>query len=297
MIREIQEFINYLHEEKQATKNTEISYARDLRKMSEYFTEQGIYDVSVVTPTILNSYIAFLEKEGRKPATISRSIASMKAFFQYVEKKYSLPYDPSKKLKAPRIEKKMPAILTKDEVTRLLAQPSGDSAKELRDKAMLELLYATGIRVSELISLKVSDIDLQMEYVVCADAHRERIIPFGKVAKSALNQYLEYGRPKLAKDEGEEWLFTNCSGVSMSRQGFWKLIKAYGKKAGIQEEITPHMLRHSFAAHLVSNGADLKSVQEMMGYSDISTTQIYVQASQKRLREVYMQTHPRELAQ
>lgn len=293
MNQDIQNFIQYLHLVKQTSENTEVSYARDLRKMSQFLESQGIIAVGEVTATSLNSYILFLEKEGMKPSTISRSIASMKAFYHYLDREHQLRTDPSERLKAPRIEKKMPAILSLEEVTRLLEQPSGNSPKEQRDKAMLELLYATGIRVSELIALKVSDVNLSMEYLVCTDGHKERIIPFGTVAKEALSRYMQEGRKKLIEDDTCEWLFTNCSGQAMSRQGFWKLIKSYGRKAGIEAEITPHMLRHSFAAHLVSNGADLKSVQEMLGHSDISTTQIYTQASQSRIREVYLKAHPR----
>lgn len=293
MTQDIQDFIQYLHQEKQTSANTEVSYARDLKKMHQYLCEQGIDNASEVTATVLNSYVLFLEKEGRKPATISRSIASMKAFYHYMEKKKKLVTDPSERLKAPKIEKKLPTILTTEEVTRLLEQPGGNSAKELRDKAMLELLYATGIRVSELISLKVEAVNLKMEYLSCSDGHRERIIPFGNIARQALENYLEKGRPNLIEDEAVEWLFTNCSGQAMSRQGFWKLMKSYGKKAGIEAEITPHMLRHSFATHMISNGADLKSVQEMLGHSDISTTQVYAQVGQKRMREVYMKAHPR----
>lgn len=293
MTQDIQNFIQYLHQVKKTSENTEVSYARDLKKMNEYLMAQGIHDASEVTATSLNGYVLFLEQEGRKPATISRSIASMKAFYHYMEKERRVPVDPSERLKAPKIEKKMPTILTPEEVTRLLEQPGGTSPKELRDKAMLELLYATGIRVSELISLKVSDVNLAMEYLTCSDSHKERIIPFGSIAKEALGRYLELGRQKLVGDEKEEWLFTNCSGQQMSRQGFWKLIKSYGKKAGIEAEITPHMLRHSFAAHMVGNGADLKSVQEMLGHSDISTTQVYAQMGQRRMREVYVKAHPR----
>lgn len=293
MTQDIQDFIQYLHEVKQTSENTEVSYARDLKKMHQYLSAQGICDLREVTATSLNSYVLFLEKEGRKPATISRSIASMKAFYHYMEKEKHIAADPSEQLKAPKIEKKMPTILTPEEVTRLLEQPCGTSPKELRDKAMLELLYATGIRVSELISLKVGDVNLKMEYLACSDAHKERIIPFGTIAKEALQQYIEQGRPRLLEDDTEDWLFTNCSGQAMSRQGFWKLIKSYGRKAGIEAEITPHMLRHSFAAHMVSNGADLKSVQEMLGHSDISTTQIYTQVNPNRIREVYLKAHPR----
>lgn len=293
MNQDIQNFIQYLHLVKQTSENTEVSYARDLRKMSQFLESQGIIAVGEVTATSLNSYILFLEKEGMKPSTISRSIASMKAFYHYLDREHQLRTNPSELLKAPRIEKRMPVILSLEEVTRLLEQPNGNSPKEQRDKAMLELLYATGIRVSELIALKVSDVNLSMEYLVCTDGHKERIIPFGTVAKEALSRYMQEGRRKLIEDDTCEWLFTNCSGQAMSRQGFWKLIKSYGRKAGIEAEITPHMLRHSFAAHLVSNGADLKSVQEMLGHSDISTTQIYTQASQSRIREVYIKAHPR----
>lgn len=294
MTQDIHNFIQYLHQEKHTSANTEVSYARDLSKMSQYLVEQGIDEAQEATPTVLQSYILFLEREGTKPSTICRSIASIKAFYHYMEKEYHLPSNPSEDLKAPKIEKRLPTVLTTEEVSRFLEQPNGTSAKELRDKAMLELLYATGIRVSELISLKVEDINLQMEYLTCADLHRERVIPFGDVARDALKNYLVYGRPKLITDENEERLFTNCSGGAMSRQGFWKLVKAYGKKAGIETEITPHTLRHSFAAHLISNGADLKSVQEMLGHADISTTQVYAQVGQKGIREVYVKSHPRK---
>lgn len=293
MTQDIQNFIQYLHEEKQTSANTEVSYARDLKKMQQFLLAQGICSVGEVTATSLNSYILFLEKEGRKPATISRSIASMKAFYHYMEKERRVVSDPSERLKAPKIEKKIPTILTTEEVNRLLEQPGGISPKELRDKAMLELLYATGIRVSELISLKVENVNLAMEYLICSYMNKERMIPFGSIAKDALGRYLEQGRPRFATEETGDWLFTNCSGQPMSRQGFWKLIKAYGKRAGIEAEITPHMLRHSFAAHMVNNGADLKSVQEMLGHSDISTTQVYAQMEAKRMREVYIKAHPR----
>ena len=294
MKEEIGKFIEYLHVEKQTSKNTEVSYERDLRKMSQYLKWQEIDSVKAVTATSLNSYVMYLEQNGMKPATISRSIASMKAFFTYLHKNRLIETDPSEVLKAPKIEKKLPSVLTTEEMTQLLEQPSGNSPKELRDKAMLELLYATGIRVSELISLKLADINLQMEYINCIDAHKERIIPFGKKAKEALKVYLKEGRSKLVDNDESEWLFTNCSGQSMSRQGFWKLIKYYGTKAGIESEITPHTFRHSFAAHMVGNGADLKAVQEMLGYADISATQIYAELNQdKKIRDVYMSTHPR----
>ncbi len=290
----IGKFIEYLHMEKQTSKNTEVSYERDLKKMCQYMEGQGIISVREINTTGLNSYVLYLEQNGMKPSTISRSIASMKAFFLYLYKVHQIDEDPSEKIKAPKIEKKLPSVLSTEEITQLLKQPSGNSPKELRDKAMLELLYATGIRVTELISLKTSDINLQMEYINCVDAHKERVIPFGKKAKEALKNYLNEGRPKLVEDEESEWLFTNCSGQAMSRQGFWKLIKLYGGKAGIESEITPHTLRHSFAAHMVANGADLKSVQEMLGYADIAATQVYAQMNQSgKIRDVYMSAHPR----
>lgn len=294
MKEDILQFIEYLHTEKQTSKNTEVSYERDLRKLCFFLEAEGISTLNGVTETSLRAYLMSLEQEGMKPATISRNIASMKAFFAYYVKFHKLETDPAERLKAPKIEKKLPAILTTEQMEQLLEQPSGNSPKELRDKAMLELLYATGIRVSELISLRLSDVNLQMEYLTCADNHKERIIPFGKKAKEALRIYLRDGREKLVAQEACEWLFTNCSGQTMSRQGFWKLIKSYGEKAGIDTEITPHTLRHSFAAHMVGNGADLKSVQEMLGYSDISAAQIYAQMNnQGKIRDVYLKAHPR----
>ena len=273
--------------------NTAVSYERDLKKLEGYLRDQGITHVTEITTTGLNSYILFLEKEGKKPSTISRSIASMKAFFTYLRRQGILKEDLAEELHAPKIEKKVPEILSPEEVERLLDQTKGSTPKELRDCAMLELLYATGIRVSELIHLQMEDINLQMEYIKCKDAHKERIIPFGNVAREAVFRYLDHGRTEFVKEKENPWLFTNCFGQPMSRQGFWKLIKGYGKKAGIRHEITPHTLRHSFAAHLVHNGADLHAVQEMLGHSDISTTQIYARMNQSHIREVYAKAHPR----
>ena len=280
MNQDIHNFIQYLHQEKQTSENTELSYERDLKKMSLYLTELGVNRVDAVTPEVLNSYIIEQEQSGLKPATVSRSIASMKAFFHYEELEQKISDDPALNLKAPKVEKKAPSILTTEETDRLLSQPKENSPKGLRDKAMLELLYATGIRVSELISLKLTDVDLSTGYITCVDAHKERVIPITPVAKDTLVRYIREGRPQLVKDENSVWLFTNCSGEAMSRQGFWKLIKSYGKRAGIESEITPHILRHSFAAHLVCSGADLKIVQEILGHSDISTTQVYAHMNQ-----------------
>ncbi|MCI9082302.1 MAG: site-specific tyrosine recombinase XerD [Lachnospiraceae bacterium] len=294
MTDEIQKFIQYMKEVRRTSENTIVSYERDLKKLNQYFADQGILRAEQITATGLNSYILFLEKQGRKPATISRNIASLKAFFHYLQKDGYLKQNVAGELKAPKVEKKIPSVLTEEETFRLLEQAKGNSPKELRDRAMLELLYATGIRVSELVSLRLSDINLQMEYITCRDGGKERIIPFGTEAKLAVEQYLQQGRKILLAKNDSTYLFTNCSGQAMSRQGFWKLVKLYGKKAGITGELTPHTLRHSFAVHLVSNGADIRSVQEMLGHADISTTQMYAQIGENKVREVYAKTHPRE---
>ena len=293
METEINAFIIYLHNIKKTSENTEVSYRRDLMKAQAFFREQGIEDVRKITSTNLNSYVLYLEKNKFSAATISRSIASLKAFYHYMYREGMVSEDASEILHAPRIEKKIPEVLSMEEVVKLLEQPCGGTSKEIRDKAMLELLYATGIRVTELIPLKLPDINLQLGYLVCRDSGKERIIPFGNEAKTALGRYLEGTRGDMISDQDSEYLFTNFSGKPMSRQGFWKLIKHYAKKAGITADITPHTLRHSFAAHLVENGADLRCVQEMMGHSDISTTQVYANMGRSRLREVYAKAHPR----
>ena len=293
----INSFISYLHNVKKTSDNTAMSYRRDLNKVYNFMLEQGIGDVKEITVTNLNSYILYLEKNKFSAATISRNIASIKAFYYFMLKEGMVSTDVSDVLKAPKIEKKVPGVLSTSEIIRLLDQPTGISPKELRDKAMLELLYATGIRVSELISLKVSDLNLQMGYIICFDANRksgkERIIPFGNAARTAIMKYLSSGRERMVEDPENIFLFVNCSGQPMSRQGFWKLIKFYARKAGINTDITPHTLRHSFAAHLVENGADLQIVQEMLGHSDISTTQIYANMHHNRMRDVYAKAHPR----
>ena len=293
MEKQINDFMEYLHGVKKTSANTELSYKRDLNKLVKYLAMQGIDDVSKVTVTNLQSYILYLEKNNFAAATVSRNIASIKALFHYLFKEGVVASDVSEMLKAPKIEKKLPEILTTEEVNKLLDQPRGVLPKEVRDRAMLELLYATGIRVSELINLKVSDVNLQVGYIICRDAHKERVVPFGAPAKRALTDYLRNTRSVLIQDKTSDVLFTNCQGQPMRRQGFWKLIKYYAKKAGITTDITPHTLRHSFAAHLVENGADLRSVQEMLGHSDISTTQIYANMTQNKIREVYAKNFPR----
>ena len=289
----IQNFIAYMHETKSTSTNTEMSYKRDLMKVSKFLSEKGISNLNSISEQDLAEYIADLSSQGFKAATISRNIASLKAYFHYLTAQGLVKKDISVSLHAPKIEKKVPEIMTLEEINSLLAQPSGNTPKEIRDKAMLELLYATGIRVTELITLKVSDLNLTSDTLVLVDSKKTRTVPFGKPAKDALVRYLDGTRENMLEDKGSEYLFANCSGQSMSRQGFWKLIKYYAKKAGIEADITPHTLRHSFAAHLVENGADLKSVQEMLGHSDISTTQVYANMNQNHLREVYAKAHPR----
>lgn len=290
---EIQEFIGYLHNTRGTSKNTEVSYERDLKKLEEYLTQEGLEDVEQVTPTTLQSYVLYMERKKFAASSISRSVASIRAFFQYECQQKGWKGNPAEILKAPKIEKKMPGILTVDQVDLLLKQPKENTAKGIRDRAMLELLYATGIRVSELISLTLNDINLKLGYLTCSGTEKERVIPFGSTAKQAAEHYMEGAREQLLGGRQSELLFVNCSGKSMSRQGFWKVLKSYAAAAGIEQDITPHTLRHSFAAHLVQNGADLKSVQEMMGHSDISTTQIYMKLNVNKLRDVYMKAHPR----
>lgn len=294
MVMEIKQFVTYLRDVKKTSKNTEVSYQRDLMQMASYLEDQGIRDLDKVTKTSLNSYILYLEKAGRATTTISRTLASMKAFFHYEFSEGNIRRDPAELLKAPKIQKKAPTILSIEEVSRFLSQPAGDTPKEIRDKAMLELLYATGIRVSELINLHIADVNLGVGFITCRDEHKERMIPFGKVAKQALTTYMNEGRGILLKGKESDWLFTNCNGRPMSRQGFWKIVKFYGEKAGIQADITPHSLRHSFAAHLLRGGADIHAVQAMLGHSDMATTQMYMNYTKgDTVRQVYAGAHPR----
>lgn len=290
----IDQFLLYARDVKKATPNTLLSLKRDLIKMSEFFHEQGIDNVNRINDTQMNAYMLYLEKNDLATSTISRYVSSIKSFFGYLNKERIIDKEPTYSLKAPKVVKKTPDILSVEQVDRLLSQPDTSKPKGVRDKAMLELLYATGMRVSELITLKTEDINLQMGYITCSENGRERVIPFGTPARQAVLEYIKYARMQFAGKDDSELFFTNCSGGSMSRQGFWKIIKGYGEKAGIIEEITPHTLRHSFAAHLVQNGADLRSVQEMLGHSDISTTtQIYANLASGKIREVYTKAHPR----
>ncbi len=289
----INQFVSFLRDIKHVSENTAISYKRDLMKMSGYYGKQGIISPEKVTETNMNTYILWLEKNGCAPTTISRYIASIKSYFHYLLQMGRVKKDPTMLLKGPVLEKKNPNVLSVETIACLLQQPSGDGVKEIRDKAMLELLYATGMKASELISLEMNDVNLNLGYVVCRDKKKERIVPFGLSAKEAINRYLDYSREELLKGKESDIFFLNCSGKKMSRQGFWKIIKYYGERAGIKEEITPQILRHSFAMHLVENGANLHAVQEMMGHSVVATTQIYANMKRTKLNEEYSKAHPR----
>lgn len=292
MLNQISKFIEYIHTEKNSTENTEVSYKRDLIKMSEYLKQNDITNLADVTREVLESYVDYMEEQGKASSTISRTIASMKNFFHYAERQGWVAISPAEMLKAPKLDKKAPSILTVEQMDCLLSQPGNKTLKDLRDKAMLELLYATGIRVSELINLTVADVDMEQECISCHGRDKVRTVPFGSQAKKALEVYMNEARSEIVTSTGVPYLFTNCNGEQMSRQGFWKLIKYYGKKAGIKEEITPHTFRHSFAAHLLENGADLKDVQDMLGHADISTTQLYLTMKKAHIRDSYA-VHPR----
>ena len=288
-------FINYIHRIKGTSDNTEVSYQRDLFKLADYLqSEADITDWSQVTATDLNSYMLYMEKNNYAASSVSRSVASMRAFFRYMAKRGKISDDPAEELKPPHIEKKAPLILTVEEINMLLEAPDTSSAKGMRDSAMLELLYATGMRVSELIGLRMEDVNLQHGYVICHDRTKERVIPFSHSCKGALEHYLDGPRESFVNGKDEGFLFMNIQGKKLSRQGFWKMLKGYAQSAGIRKDITPHTLRHSFATHMIQNGADLRSLQEMLGHSDIASTQIYADAGIQYMMKVYSKAHPRK---
>ncbi len=288
----IQSFTDYLQTEKKSVKKYRSLLSARSSKAGSFFEGTRNRKTGADECNGFKFYLLYLSGN-TLPATISRSIAAIHMFCQYACQEGKMVSDPSKALQPPRVERKMPEILSIAEVDLLLRQPKTDTPKGIRDKAMLEMLYATGIRVSELIHLKTQDVNLMMGYITCRD-EKERIVPFGGPAKKALEQYLGSARAALMHGREDNVLFVNCSGGPMSRQGFWKILKSYAKSAGITADITPHTLRHSFATHLLQNGADLKSVQEMMGHADISTTQMYLHLGVNKIRDVYRKTHPRK---
>lgn len=289
----IELFLSYLIENKELSANTLESYKRDIRQFENYLKEHAL-TLDKVTKTIIITYLIVLQKTGKATSTISRNLASIRCFYQFMQNERYIDTDPSANLESPKVEKKLPSVLTKKEVELLLEQPVPTDAKGARDKAMLELLYATGIRVSELISLEISNIDLNSGLIVCRNSEvKFRSIPLGNIAIKYLKIYLNDFRRKLCSDEENTLLFVNFHGQKMTRQGFWKIIKYYTAKAKINKTITPHTLRHSFAVHLIENGADLQAIQEMLGHSDISTTQVYSKLNKNKIKEVYSKTHPR----
>ncbi|BBU40091.1 tyrosine recombinase XerD [Aeribacillus pallidus] len=292
----IQDFIHYLTVERGLANNTIVSYERDLKSYKQFLNEKlNIQEVQNIQRYHILKYLHFLKDQGKSSKTIARHIASIRAFHQFLLREKAADEDPSVHIETPQIERKLPKVLSLEEVERLLETPELTSPIGYRDKAMLELLYATGIRVSEMVHLNLSDVHLIMGFIRCyGKGKKERLVPIGEKATKALEEYLEKGRPKLVRQKHKtDALFLNHHGKRISRQGFWKNLKSIAVKAGIQKELTPHTLRHSFATHLLENGADLRAVQEMLGHADISTTQIYTHVTKTRLKDVYKMYHPR----
>lgn len=282
-------FATYLYEEKNLSENTLLSYKRDLMLYSDYLTGKKKDYIKVDKKDIL-SYLEFLKKSGKAVSTISRNIASLRAFYLYLYEENKIEANPSADIKYEKNTRKVPGILTGKEIDKLFSQPDITVFKGLRDKAMLEVLYATGIRVSELINLKAENINIKMGYITCDKKDKKRIIPLHDEAIDILKVYLKKYKDLFKKGK---YIFVNSEGNAISRQGFWKIIKEYAKKAKIKKEITPNTLRHSFAAHLIQNGADLKSIQQMLGHADISTTQIYNNFTNSRITQIYKNAHPK----
>lgn len=289
----VKEYTSFMTDIRHKSLNTVESYKRDVTQYISYLDGTGVTDISSTTKTTVLSYLLYLQKEGRASSTVSRTLASLRSYYLFMMQNGVVKSNPTSNLEAPHVEKKIPKILSGEEVELLLEQPKNCDNKGIRDKAMLELLYATGIRVSELINLDVSDVNVPMSFARCKGGKKERIIPMGHQAKDALENYINNVRKYMVKDENETALFVNCSGAQSFKTGFWKLIKYYQHIAGIETDITPHTLRHSFAAHLLENGADLHSIQEMMGHADISSTQVYSRMMNSKIKDVYAKAHPR----
>ncbi|MBQ1352100.1 MAG: site-specific tyrosine recombinase XerD [Oscillospiraceae bacterium] len=288
----VKAFEVYLKQEKKASENTCHSYLSDVLQFIQYILEQG-GQPSEATLQMVENYVAYLTEKGRSVATITRCISSLRCFYQFLEREGIAKQNPVQGITLAKVERKLPEILTSKEVELFLEQPKCVDCKGCRDRAMLELLYATGIRVGELIALNVDDLNLSLSFVHCVGRKKSRNIPLYPTAVQILSDYVQEIRPQMVASEEEKALFVNRNGMRMSRQGFWKIIKSYQEKAHIQKDITPHTLRHSFAAHLLENGADLRSIQEMMGHADISSTQIYTRIVNQKLKEVYRKAHPR----
>lgn len=290
----LRDYIHYLSVEKGLAKNTLESYTRDLRSFCEYLKQDGIRTFEETTRSCIVGYLLSLKENGKAAATLSRNLASIRSLYAYLFQEKIVLDNPAADMESPKLEKKLPRVLSTQEVDLLLDQPDQLQVTGIRDKAMLEVIYATGIRVSELMSLDLDDVNLDAGFIRCnGKGSKERIIPLGSVAVRHVDRYMGDGRPKLMRQNGEHAMFVNQHGKRLTRQGFWKILKKYARLAGITKDITPHTMRHSFATHLLENGADLRSVQEMLGHADISTTQIYTQVTKRKLRDVYQKTHPR----
>ena len=286
-------FEEYLKNQKKVSENTLLSYMRDVKRFQSYININLGSELLRVKDDDVAEYVMAMRREGRSAATVSRTVASIKCLYEQLVCEGIVPINPAKGVELEKQPRKLPEILSSKEVELFLEQPDPSDMKGIRDRAMLELLYATGMRVSELIELDVDDINLSVGIIRCRSKNKERVIPMYTMAVKALADYVEKVRMSMIADTDEDALFVNMSGERMSRQGFWKIVKTYQKKAGIRKEITPHTLRHSFAAHLLENGADLRSIQEMLGHSDLSSTQIYTKIVKKQLKDVYKKAHPR----
>jgi integrase/recombinase XerD len=292
MEKQLKQFFEFLEVDRKLSNNTLQSYKRDLKQF-EVYVSGAKKNYSKLTKEDIRAYIEYLHDNGKKASTISRSLASIRSFYQYELKNRKVKKDPTEGIQSPKIEKRVPSVLTSKEIELLLNQPKAVDLKGIRDKAMLEFAYATGMRVTEIISLDVDDVNLEEGYVVCRTNGRQRTIPLGTISLKALKEYVEDARDILIKDENEKALFININGRRLTRQGFWKIIKYYKEQAHITKDITPHVLRHSFATHLLQNGADLKAIQSMLGHSDISSTQIYMQFQNEGIKNIYKKAHPR----
>ena len=286
-------FLTYIREEKHATENTFASYRRDMDMYFAFLVAQGKKDPLVVKKDILDLYLAQLKEAGKSENTIARNLSSIRSFYQYLMIQGKISENPAKQVRHPVTNRKLPDILTADEVNLLLDQPQCTSPKGFRDKAMLELLYATGMKVTELVDLNIQDVNIQLSIIHCTGSNGGRIVPMYKTAAKALEEYINKIRPLLLDREDNEALFVNTNGARLTRQGFWKIIKAYAQSAGINKDITPQTIRHSFASHLLENGADIRAIQEMLGHTDISSTQFYTKIIKNRYKDVYNKFHPR----
>ena len=292
MEKQIKLFLDFLQNEKKLSDNTLQSYKRDIIQYQDYLEENGI-NYAKISREDIKAYLNYLKQIGKKPSTISRNLASIRSFYQFSIRNKKIKNDPTEDVQSPKLEKRVPNVLTAQEVELLLEQPKDVDLKGTRDKAMLEFAYATGMRVTEIINLNIADVNLDDEYVICRTGSKQRNIPLGSLSLKALKEYIDEARPILIKSEKEKALFVNVNGQRLTRQGFWKIVKYYKEQAHITKDITPHVLRHSFATHLLQNGADLKAIQTMLGHSDISSTQVYMQFQAPGLKDIYQKAHPR----